>query len=50
MYVMIVSKGAFGKVYRGERKLSDDTKFEDIAIKTIKSGLNFSCYEPFCGH
>ncbi len=28
--------GAFGKVFRGEMK-KPDSKFEDIAIKTIKS-------------
>ena len=40
IYVMIMSKGAFGKVYRGELTVPGDTKFDDIAIKTIKSKLN----------
>ncbi len=31
--------GAFGKVFRGEMRRSDCSKFEDIAIKTIKSEL-----------
>ena len=41
----IVSKlgffaGAFGKVFRGEMRRIESSKFEDIAIKTIKSELH----------
>ncbi len=31
--------GAFGKVFRGKMRRPDCSKFEDIAIKTIKSEL-----------
>ncbi len=36
---IIYSSGAFGKVFRGKMK-KQDSKFEDIAIKTIKSKLD----------
>ncbi len=40
MYVKHIA-GAFGKVFRGEIRRLDSSKFEDIAIKTIKSELLF---------
>ena len=41
------TSGAFGKVFRGELKLPSEAKFEDVAIKTIKSESNCSIYLAF---
>ena len=35
--------GAYGKVFRGEIKLPNKAKFEDVAIKTIKRELYDLC-------
>ena len=37
--IFITLSGAFGKVYRGELRQPGNEKFEDVAIKTIKSEL-----------